>query len=89
MPRNTNQNKSLSPNQKKEIVNIVHSTIQAEISATSFSGPVPPPEILAKYGDISPDYIDRIFKMAEKEQEQTHYVERELLKKSFERNTPF
>jgi uncharacterized membrane protein len=30
-----------------------------------FSGPLPPPEVLKGYGDVDPQYPERIFKMAE------------------------
>jgi uncharacterized membrane protein len=35
------------------------------IAATRFSGPLPPPEALAKYNDILPGAADRIITMAE------------------------
>lgn len=36
-------------------------------ASVSFSGPLPPPAALKAYGDISPDYPERIMAMAEKE----------------------
>lgn len=41
----------------------------------SFSGPLPPPEILAQYKEISPDLIKQIEVMAAKEQEHRHGIE--------------
>lgn len=41
-----------------------------------FSGPIPPPEIGAGWKDVLPDVPDRIFKMAEKEQQHRHDTER-------------
>ncbi len=35
-------------------------------ASVSFSGPLPPPAALKAYGDISPDYPERIMAMAEK-----------------------
>lgn len=35
------------------------------ISKQSFSGPIPPPEILTGYGQVLPDAPDRILRMAE------------------------
>ena len=37
--------------------------------AAKYSGPIPHPEILKKFAEISPDFPERIFRMAEKEQE--------------------
>jgi uncharacterized membrane protein len=41
-------------------------------SSKSFSGPLPSPESLAEYEQISPGFADRIVKMAEKEQVHRH-----------------
>jgi uncharacterized membrane protein len=43
--------------------------------ATAFSGPLPPPESLAEYEQISPGFADRIVTMAEKEQIHRHESE--------------
>ena len=40
--------------------------IRHEISS-SYTGPIPTPDMLAAYGDISPDFPDRILKMAERQ----------------------
>jgi uncharacterized membrane protein len=37
--------------------------------SASFSGPLPPPEILARYNDAVPDAAERIIAMAEKQAE--------------------
>lgn len=51
------------------------------VSATSsFSGPLPPPDDLAKYNDAVPDAAERIIAMAEKEQENRHRLQGEELK---------
>jgi uncharacterized membrane protein len=34
-------------------------------SEALFSGPIPPPAVLRGYGEIDPQYPERIFKMAE------------------------
>lgn len=39
--------------------------IVAEITAASFSGPLPPPQTLAQYNQAFPDAAERIMKMAE------------------------
>lgn len=46
--------------------------------ASAFSGPLPPPEDLAAYEQISPGFADRIVTMAEKEQVQRHGNEHKL-----------
>jgi len=40
-----------------------------------FAGPFPPPEILAKYEELSPGLVDRIFRYAELEQIQRHQIQ--------------
>ncbi len=44
--------------------------------ATSFSGPIPPPELLSKYDEIIPNGADRILKMAESQSSHRQYIER-------------
>lgn len=41
-------------------------------AASAFSGPLPPPDALAEYEQISPGFADRIITMAEKEQVHRH-----------------
>lgn len=45
----------------------------------SFTGPIPPPEILAKYEDCFPGLAERIIVMAEKEQTRRHDIESKKL----------
>src|SRR2546430_17026274 len=52
---------------------IVQATIQ------SFSGPLPPPEVLARYNDCIPEGAKRIMGMAEKQQEHRHRIERRVV----------
>jgi uncharacterized membrane protein len=40
-------------------------TIQANVEAVSFQGPIPPPELLREYNEIVPNGADRIVRMAE------------------------
>lgn len=79
MPKETIKVIDSLPKQKREVI------LQA-ISA--FQGPLPPPEILAGYEEISPGFADRIMAMAEKQQEhrirlETSMVRRQLNQKSF------
>jgi uncharacterized membrane protein len=41
------------------------SAILVEEESASFSGPLPPPAVLKGYGDVDPQYPERLFKMAE------------------------
>jgi uncharacterized membrane protein len=42
------------------------------LKARRFEGPLPPPDALAQYEQVSPGFADRIVKMAEKEQDFRH-----------------
>lgn len=53
------------PENKKEEVKEALMIIRSEM----YSGPIPPPEALARYEEIQPGAADRILKMAEKQQE--------------------
>ena len=46
----------------------------------SFSGPLPPPSLMSSYASIDSSFPERIMKMAEKEQEQRHQLNKELIK---------
>ncbi len=46
--------------------------------AEHFSGPLPPPDLMDRYERILPGASERIFKMAEKEQEHQHALEKTL-----------
>jgi len=47
----------------------------ALIHSMYHAGPLPPPETLKEYNEILPDAAERIFSMAEKEQEHKHTTE--------------
>lgn len=51
----------------------------ARIQGYMFSGPLPPPEILAKYDDVSPGFAERLMTMAENNQAHRHAMEREVI----------
>jgi len=55
------------PENKRKIIETV-------IMESRFSGPIPPPEILAGYKEILPDAPERILTMAEKEQSHRHSI---------------
>jgi len=44
-----------------------HKLVQSRIETEIFSGPIPPPNLLAKYNDIIPNGADRILAMAERQ----------------------
>jgi hypothetical protein len=56
---------SAVPENKKKEVEEALMVIRGEM----YSGPIPPPEALARYEEIQPGAADRIIKMAEKQQE--------------------
>ena len=53
------------PENKREEVKEALMVMRSEM----YSGPIPPPEALARYEEIQPGAADRILKMAEKQQE--------------------
>ena len=52
---------------------------EVRVQGTSFSGPLPPPEILAKYDAVVPGCADRIVAMAERNQKHRHEMEAVVL----------
>lgn len=52
----------------------------AQSRYSEFSGPLPPPEILAKYEDVYPGAAKTIFQMAEKQSEHRRNMESENLR---------
>ncbi len=51
-----------------------------QISKTAiFSGPIPRPELLKEYGDISPDFPERILKMAETQAAERHRNQKTII----------
>lgn len=69
---NNNQQISKNNNAQGQIV-------RQEV-AMSFSGPLPPPEILKKYDEILPGAAERIIKMAEKQAEHRQSLEQQVIK---------
>jgi len=51
----------------------------AVVAQQTFSGPVPPPRLMAEYKTVAPDLPDRILTMAEEEQKHAHAMERAAL----------
>lgn len=55
------------------------------VASFEWSGQMPPPDTLAKYEAITPGAADRILSMAEKEMEQRHRYENEMLRQDDDR----
>jgi uncharacterized membrane protein len=53
--------------------------MREEFTASMRSGPLPAPDELAAYGQVSPDLVDRIVKMAEKQADHRRQMERDVL----------
>lgn len=53
--------------------------ILLEERTLSFSGPLPPPEVLEKYNNIIPDAAERIFKMAEQQSAHRRSLEAQVI----------
>jgi uncharacterized membrane protein len=47
----------------------------ASLQVLSYSGPLPPPDVLQKYNEIEPGLVDRIMKMAESQAQHRHNLE--------------
>lgn len=54
----------------------VQDVVQQTIEASFYSGPVPEPEMMERFEHISPGSADRMWRMAEKQMDHRHYVER-------------
>jgi uncharacterized membrane protein len=81
--RNHQQNKALHPaitlnsdNNALQKDNPIKQVATTLAQVTSFSGPIPHPELLAQYDQIIPKGADRILKMAERQSEHRQYLEK-------------
>lgn len=59
-----------------EIIKVVKAVSQ------EFSGPIPPPQVLAGYDNVQAGFANRIVAMAEKEQAHRHFIEDKALSSS-------
>lgn len=89
-----NQNASLRDVNQEQVFEIIEKlpkadreTLLAIMTENQFSGPIPPPEILAGYQSILPDAPERILKMAEKEQSHRHSLEDDEVKSSIKQTS--
>jgi uncharacterized membrane protein len=74
---------------KNDPVEIPNARRQGELSgvratAASFSGPIPPPDLLGNYERICPGSADRIIKMAEREGEHRRSLEQAIVNAEIE-----
>lgn len=51
-----------------------------------FLGPIPPPDLLAKYDKIIPNGADRILRLAEQQQNHRHYLEKTVIESDVRRS---
>lgn len=56
-----------------------HPTTQRVTIATQFTGPLPPPEILQRYNEATPEAADRILTMAEKQASHRQSIETRII----------
>ena len=49
------------------------------ISASLFSGPIPPPALMKEYAEIDPEFPKRFFEVADKQLAHDHAVEKEII----------
>lgn len=76
----------ISDQKKEELVGSLKKLIHIEITESisrSFSGPLPPPDILEHYIRIAPDFADSIVNMAIDEQKYSHSRDNKLIEESF------
>ena len=53
--------------------------ISVQMMSRTFSGPLPPPELLERYNQVLPGAAERIIAMAEKQQEHRQTIERNVI----------
>lgn len=54
-------------------------SIQTKLQAEFFSGPVPPPSLLARYNEVVPDGAERILAMAERQSKHREILESQVV----------
>lgn len=52
----------------------------SQLVAAEYSGPIPPPNILAGYDQINPGFADRVMQLSEREQEHQHKSDDTIIK---------
>lgn len=82
----------VSNTKKGKILNSLKDLILVEVrqeitQSMSFSGPIPPPNILKEYIDINPEFAQLIIQMSIDEQKYAHSRDNKIIDKSFESKT--
>ncbi|MFT5891936.1 MAG: putative membrane protein [Dokdonia sp.] len=67
----------ISPEKKEEIKDAFILSITS--ITRSFSGPIPPPDVLNDYNQVIPDAAERILQMAEKQSEHRMFLEKTVI----------
>jgi uncharacterized membrane protein len=52
---------------------------QTQLIQQTFSGPIPPPTLLAEYNKVVPNAAERILAMAEKQSEHRQFLEKKVI----------
>lgn len=60
--------------------------IVAQVAAQRFSGPLPPPDVLARYNDAVPNGAERIMQMAEKQTDHRMDLEKQVVSADIRRS---
>jgi len=79
------QNKNrqeISKEHEVEVEDIKSSSVKTltKVAGSSFSGPIPPPEIIRGYDEVVPGAADRIISMAEKQSEHRQRMEEIMIR---------
>ena len=53
--------------------------VQAQHQQVLYSGPIPPPDVLAQYNNVVPGADERILKMAEEQSNHRQYLEKAVI----------
>lgn len=87
--RHPNLFDGISSTKKDKILNSMKNLIKVEVrqevtQSSSFSGPVPPPDLLKEYINVNPEFAQLIINMSTDEQKYSHQRDNKLIDKSFE-----
>ncbi len=76
--KNTNNTKTL-PERQGSTELPTNEEASLLVQEASFSGPLPPPNMLMQYEQILPGMADRLVTIAENEQDQRHQIDNEIV----------
>jgi len=75
----SNKNRNLQRAGQNAQPNQANNLVAKSFSATAYSGPLPPPEILEKFKEIHPDAPEIIFGTFKKQSEHRMYLEKRVV----------